>query len=148
MAELIAKVSRSSTKRDDVSQIYSHAVSQFTSGHHDAQLAYPRPAKFSNKDPYSTSSDVELNDIFHDEQFAPGMGSEINMKREVQVQVERLESAGASTMEGSELGNIESPMEEDTKPLKEEDMERDARQRAQRTGLEKGMGVHTKVWGS
>jgi hypothetical protein len=135
MADLIAKVSRSSTKTKDLTQVYSHAVSQLASGHHDRQLAFPRPVEFSNKSPYnaSSSSDVELNDMIYGREFAPGMGLEINMKSEVQVGVERIESAGASTREGSELGNTVILMEEDTKPLKEEDMEREARQSMQRS---------------
>jgi hypothetical protein len=147
MADLIAKVSRSSTKRTDLSQVYSNALA---SGHHDAQFAFPRPAKFSDKNPYNTfsSSDVELDDILYGREFAPGGALDINMKSEIHVRVERIDSAGASTKEGSELGNTVSPMEEDTKPLTEEDMEREAKQHAQRTGVEKGMGVHTKAWGS
>lgn len=76
------------------------------------------------------------------------MGLEITKRSEVQVQVERLDSAAASTKDGSELGNSISPLEEDTKPLKEEDMEREARQSAQSAIVKNGMGVHTKVWGS
>lgn len=144
MADLIAKVSRSSTTRTDLSQVYSHAASQLASGHHDAQLAFPRPAKFPNKQLFNTSSssDVELDDIFYGREFAPGEGLEINMKSEVHV---RVESAGASTKEGSEIGTIG---EEDTRPLKGEDMEREATEHAQRIGVENGMGVHSKAWGA
>ena len=150
MADLIAKVSRSSTKRTDLPQVYSNAASQLASGHHDAQLAFPRPAKFSNKNPYNTfsSSDVELDDILYGREFAPGGGFDINMKSEIEVRIERMDSAGASTIEVGELGNTVSPMEDDTKPLKEEDTEREGREDGQRTGVEKGMGVYTKAWAS
>lgn len=72
------------------------------------------------------------------------------MKREVRLHVERRNSMGDdSTKEGSEIGgnnNIVSPPEDDTSPLKAEDREREAREKAQRTGVERGMGVYTKVF--
>lgn len=85
--------------------------------------------------------------MLYDSEFSLGRGLEINKKSEVQVQAESMASASASMREGSELGNTISPMEEDKKPLKEEDMERGAREIAQRTRVEIGMGVHAKAWG-
>jgi hypothetical protein len=38
-------------------------------------------------------------------------------------------------------------MEDDIQPLKAEDRGREEKERAKRTGMEKGMGVYTKVWG-
>jgi len=84
------------------------------------------------------------------------MGSmAVTMQREVRisVEIERRLSEDASTRGESERGNRGSmngrAVEDDMKPLKAEDQERDARneERAKRTGLEPGMGVITKVWG-
>jgi len=77
MADLIAKVSRSSTNTIDSSGVYSHAISQLASGHHDTHLPVPAPAKVAAKHPYNIcDSDVELNDIMYGKEFAPGAGFE------------------------------------------------------------------------
>jgi hypothetical protein len=118
MADLIAKVSRSSTNTIDSSGVYSHAISQLASGHHDAHLTVPVPAKVATKHPYNIcDSDVELNDIMYGKEFAPGAGFEMDLKREVQVQVESVDSSDTSVKEDErEIGIAQT--EEDTRPLK------------------------------
>ena len=146
MADLIAKVSRSSTARIDSSGVYSHAISQLASGHQDPQLTFPSPAKVANKHPYNTctSSDVELSDILYGKEFASGGGLEIDMKREVHIQVESINSTDTIAKGGSELENSISSTDEDTQPLKEYGEQ--AWQCRQRTGEGVGLGVHTKAW--
>ncbi len=122
MADLIAKVSRSSTPRIDSSGVYSHAISQLTSGHHDAHLTFPVPVKVATKHPYNAcDSDVELNDIMYGKEFAPGAGFEMDLKslkREMQVQVESVDSSDTSVKEGEgEIGLALT--EEDTRALKQ-----------------------------
>ncbi|KAH6664035.1 hypothetical protein B0J14DRAFT_644459 [Halenospora varia] len=151
MADLIAKVSRTSTNWKDPSLSRTQDTSLFTSGHHDTQPEFNRRPKPSNLNSSSISSNVELDDILYVRESAPSRatGLEVNMSSEVRIHVERRKSLGASTKEGSKLGlgNVVSPMEEDTEPLKEEDR-REARETAQRSGVEKGMRVHTTVWSS
>lgn len=71
----------------------------------------------------------------------------VNLSREVRVRVERQNSAGLSSTEGSSDYGSGTPRggeaDEDTKPLKEEDR---ARENALRTGVDMGMGTFTKVW--
>jgi hypothetical protein len=147
MADLIAKVSRSSTHQIDPSGVYSHAISQLASGNHDAnvQPTFPTPAKVPTKqNPYN--SDVELNDIMYGKEFAPGGGGfdlEIDVKREVRVQVESVDS---SDTEGEgKYGNREKEIsiaatEESERPL------RDGRKEVWESKYGVGVGVHTTAW--
>jgi hypothetical protein len=118
MADLIAKVSRSGTPRIDSSGVYSHAISQLASEHHDAHLTFPVPAKVASTTKHPFDSDVELNDIMYGKEFAPGADFEMDLKREVQVQVEGLDSSDTSVKEGErEIGMALT--EEDTGSLKQ-----------------------------
>jgi hypothetical protein len=152
MADLIAKVSRMDSNRNDSSSHPSHLRSQDTphlrSGHqihaHDlnqnkvvteAYHSPPDPSRASQYNP-SSSSAVELDDFGNGgRRNGGGNGNgafEINVKSEVQLYVEERSVAG-STMDGS-LGGMGMGMgmeaqEEDMKPLREEDKERDARER-------------------
>jgi len=73
----------------------------------------------------------------------------VNMKREVQIQVERRRSIAASLSlkeqrsiaESARIGNVDSDADEDGKFWRDEEGV------AVMTGVERGMGVHTKVWG-
>lgn len=154
MADLIAKVSRASTTWKDPSVSRAQDTLHFVSGNHDTQPEFNSRTKPSNLKSYntsSTSSDVQLDDIIYGKEPAPprATGLEVKMSSEVRIHVERRNSLGTSTKEGSEsdLGNVLSPMEEDTEPLKEED-KRERRETGQRSGVEKGHGVYTTVWSS
>jgi hypothetical protein len=149
MADLIAKVSRSSTHHIDSSGVYSHAISQLASGNHDAnvQLTFPTPAKVPTKqNPYN--SDVELNEIMYGKEFAPGKGSfdlEIDVKREVRVQVESVDSS--DTEGGGKDGDREREIsiaatEESERPL------RDRRKEVWESKYGVGVGTHTTAWSS
>jgi hypothetical protein len=143
MADLIAKVSRSNTSCIDSSGVYSHAISQLASGHHDAKLTFPSPAKVATKHPYNTcNSDVELNDIMYGKEFAPGAGFEMDLKRDVQVQVESVDSSDTSVKEGDGDGEREisiAPTEEDMRPLKHG-------KQAWESKYGVGVAVHAKAW--
>lgn len=75
----------------------------------------------------------------------------LNARQEVSVQVERRKSLAASWKEdGGSISDFRRVMEDDTKPLREED-NIEARERATRDmmgGVERGMGVFTNIWGS
>jgi hypothetical protein len=75
----------------------------------------------------------------------------LNAKQEVEVRVERRKSLAPSWKEDS--GSIldgKRGVEDDTQPLREEDRQREAsdRERDKIGGVERGMGVSTKIWGS
>jgi hypothetical protein len=154
MADLIAKVSRSNTNWKDPGVSRTQGTSNITSGHHDTQPEFnrrPKPSNLKSHNSSSTSSEVQLDDTLYAVESAPSRatGLEVNMSSEVRIHVERRKSLGASTKEGSELelGNVVSLMGEDTEPLEAEDR-RGPRETTQRSGAEKGMGVHTTIWGS
>ncbi|PQE22138.1 hypothetical protein CJF30_00010710 [Rutstroemia sp. NJR-2017a BBW] len=154
MADLIAKVSSTNTNWKDPGLSRTHDLSHITSCHHDSQPEInPRPksSHLRSYNSYSMSSGHELDDIRHVGELAPSRvaGLEVIMSCEVEIYAERRKSLGVSTQEGSELelGNIISPMEEDTEPLKAKDG-RTVRGTAERSRVEKGMGVHTEVWSS
>jgi hypothetical protein len=115
MADLIAKVSRSSTLRIDSSGVYSHAISQLASGPHDTNtdLTFPVPAKVASTTKYPFDSGFELNDIMYGKEFAPCA----DLKREVHVQVESVDSSATSVKEGEREIGI-ALTEEDTRSLK------------------------------
>ncbi|KAH6663790.1 hypothetical protein B0J14DRAFT_523637, partial [Halenospora varia] len=109
MADLIAKVSCTSTNWKDPGLSRTQDTSHFTSGHYDTQPEFNRRPKPSNLKSYnssSISSDVQLDDILYVRESAPSRatGLEVNMSSEVRIHVERRKSLGASTKEGSELG--------------------------------------------
>jgi hypothetical protein len=154
MADLIAKVSSTNTNWKDPGLSRTHDLSHITSCHHDSQPEIhlrPKSSHFKSYNSYSMSSDHELDDIRHVGELAPSRvaGLEVIMSSEVQIHSERRKSLGVSTQEGSELelGNIISRMGEDTEPLTAKDG-RTVRGTAQRSRVEKGMGVHTEVWSS
>ncbi|KAH6666158.1 hypothetical protein B0J14DRAFT_678858 [Halenospora varia] len=141
MADLIAKVSRTNTNWKDPGLSRTWDTSHITSGDHGTQPEINRHPKPSYLKPYnssSISSDVQLDDILYVGESAASRatGLEVNTNSEIQIHMERRKSLGVSTKEGSELelGNVVSPMEEDTEPLKAEDR-REAKETAQRSGV-------------
>jgi hypothetical protein len=120
MADLIAKVSRTTTNWKDPGLSRTQDTSHFASGRHD----HPPPAHPSAKTPnlkksYHASiscSDVQLDDITYskESELSRTSGLEINVSRETRVYAERRKSLGASTNERSdlELGEVVSIMGE------------------------------------
>jgi hypothetical protein len=143
MADLIAKVSRMDSNRKDTSYS-SHLRSQdphrTAGGHHKVLTkAYysPEPAKETQDGESTPSSAVELDEIVHGSQRPHHGNFEINVTSEVQVQIEERSSVGGSTKEGSFVGNGVSLAEDDMKPLRAEDTERDARESVYRNQSER-----------
>ncbi len=145
MADLIAKVSRMDSNRKDASYLRSQdqhfgtgthhnpGVNRggHTNGHHGVVTqAYhsAEPAKVIQDNESTASSGLELDEITHGSRRPGHSNFEINVKSEVQVQIEERGSMGGSTKEGSFVGNAMASTEDDTKPLRAEDMERDAAQ--------------------
>lgn len=161
MADLIAKVSRSNKNPSDLPAILSNATAKSSQLHKSIGSVARRRNSTSygqSEDPQKghwasmSSSEMELDEIAP----SPAVGSlAVTMQREVRVsvEIERRVSEDASTKGESEGGHRRTKsgraVEDDMKPLKAEDQERDARdeERAKRSGLEQGMGVYTKVWG-
>jgi hypothetical protein len=131
MADLIAKVSRMDSNRKDTShssQLRSQDRHRAAGGHSKVLTrAYysPDPTK-ATQDGESTPSSTELDEIVLGSQHPHQGNFEINVKSEVQVQFEERGSVGGSTKEGSFVGNGVSLTEDDTKPLRAEDIKRDA----------------------
>jgi hypothetical protein len=99
-----------------------------TKAYHSAE-----PAKVAEDNESTASSDIELDGITHGSRRPGQRNFEINVKSEVQVQIEESGSMGGSTKEGSFVGNAMSCTEDDTKPLRAEDIERDAAQTVYRS---------------
>lgn len=138
MADLIAKVSKMDSNRKDTTHS-SHLRSQdpqyFAGGNNKVlTTAYhvPEPAKATQDGESAASSTLELDEIVYRSQHPRHGNFDINVKSEVQVQIEERSSVGGSTKEGSFVGNGVSLAEDDTKPLRAEDTERDTRERVYR----------------
>src|SRR6187402_39003 len=129
MADLIAKISKSNAANRDASHSHSHPSHlrsqdppQVGSGNREASARASNVPHVSNSnrevkaerkrptgaprltsfDSNSSSSDVELNDILHNRYPRREVGFEVNMKSEVQVHVEKRNSFGDSTKDGSD----------------------------------------------
>lgn len=124
MADLIAKVSRMDGNRQESSHA-SHLRSQDLSHQHPAKNeshkphhteAYQSPAPSKNFGISTSSSAIELDTVAH-----PWDGTyEINVKSEVQIQVDEMGSEAGTTKEGSVVGHVMVAGEDDTRPLRGE----------------------------
>ncbi|TVY82664.1 hypothetical protein LSUE1_G002017, partial [Lachnellula suecica] len=156
MADLIAKVCRSNHNLSDIPAILSNESGKSSQLNSMSSISRWHSAKSQQKLVQEEhwadmpSSEVELYDIPR----KPYAGEiAVNMKREVHVTIERRTSVNTvDEKRGGEnrrtgTGRVEDDMK--PLPLKAENQERDEREieRAKRTGVERGMGVHTKVWG-
>lgn len=156
MADLIAKVSKCQSNSSgnsypaEMPAILSNdsGKSWPESSHlHNSVSSIPRRRTSVTSHWASTSSsEMELDGISK----KPGAGEMmVNMTQEVHVEVERRNSGVMGPKEQTDRGHRRArSTEEDTKPLKAEDQESEARhlERAKRVGVEEGMGVYTKVW--
>ncbi len=124
MADLIAKVSSMDNNRADSSRL-SHLRSQnppklehvhnqtFTKAYYS-----PEFIKDSLSAPSSSSScTVELDEVDRVSEHPWHGNYEIQVKKEVQIEIEEIINDTGGSKEGSILGNVITLMEDDTKPL-------------------------------
>lgn len=150
MANLIAKVSASNNNTDGRHMMPTQGKERrlTSSSSNTSRNFAAKESDWKSSEIYSPASDTAMNDIFDSGNANRQDEISVVMKREVEIHVERRKSAGVSSKERSSDYGSGTPRgidtDEDTKPLKEEDREAEE---AKRTGVEKGMGVYTKVWG-
>jgi hypothetical protein len=134
MADLIVKVSRMDSNRAESSHPsnlrfqdppnLAHVHNKtFTEAYYS-----PESIKHSLSAPFSSSScTVELDKVGRGSEHPWHGNYEINVKKEVQIEIEDMNSNVEGSKEGSMLGNVITLTEDDNKPLRAEDRRRDAR---------------------
>ena len=149
MAELIAKISRSSNNPAALLRLSgetsawpndlkrTHSLTKNNTFDNKANMAM-KPS-----DSGGWSGSVSSFNIDRSLSRSTSNGSEmlVNMKREVQIQIERRRSIASglslkeqrSIAESARSGNVDADADEEGVAVM--------------TGVERGMGVHTKVWG-
>ena len=146
MADLIARVSRSSNNTGILlhNEFAKRGDSDLKRGAPSGQ-AGNRPGLKAKE---SWNSSISSFDVDRTRTFPSDGEMMVSMKKEVNVSVERRKSVGSGLgLSGSEQKpkadnmSMTSFLEDDRQPLKEAD------ESALRTGVQRGMGVHTKVWG-
>lgn len=124
MADLIAKVSRMDSNHQESSHA-SHLRSQDLSHQHTTKTeprrshhieAYESPTPTTNFGISTSTSAIELDTVARpwDRTY------EINVKSEVQIQVDEIGSEAGTTKDGSVAGHVMVAGEDDTRPLRDE----------------------------